>query len=224
MSARLQARLVAAALDPGGGAELVEQLRELPRRRVDHLHVVLLRLAEIAHPDRSSARSRGSSRAASADRARRARRGAESWSPAAATGRRDTNLSAWPSRDHLLDDLQASAPEVRLGLSRAGVQGVEKAIRLRWGGAEKLISARDRLQRRPRPGARRASTCRASPRCSRRRSTRSCSRRRSSSRSSPSTSRGGSSRDRRPAAPRFASPRAIRSRAGRRSPGSRRRR
>jgi GTP cyclohydrolase IV len=42
---------------------------------------------------------------------------------------------------HLLDDLQASAPEVRLGLSRAGVQGISKAIRLRWGGAEKLISA-----------------------------------------------------------------------------------
>ena len=42
---------------------------------------------------------------------------------------------------HLLDDLQASTPEVRLGLSRAGVQGVSKAIRLRWGGAEKLISA-----------------------------------------------------------------------------------
>jgi GTP cyclohydrolase IV len=41
----------------------------------------------------------------------------------------------------LLDDLQASAPEVRLGLSRAGVQGVAKAIRLSWGGAEKLISA-----------------------------------------------------------------------------------
>src|ERR687886_1168117 len=44
------------------------------------------------------------------------------------------------SRD-LLEDLQASAPEVQLGLSRAGVLGVEKAIRLRWGGAEKLISA-----------------------------------------------------------------------------------
>ena len=42
---------------------------------------------------------------------------------------------------HLLEDLQASAPEVQLGLSRAGVQGVEKAIRLRWGGAEKLIPA-----------------------------------------------------------------------------------
>jgi GTP cyclohydrolase-4 len=42
---------------------------------------------------------------------------------------------------NLLDDLQASTPEVRLGLSRAGVQGVAKAIRLRWEGAEKLISA-----------------------------------------------------------------------------------
>jgi len=46
-----------------------------------------------------------------------------------------------PESRPLLDDLQASSPEVRLGLSRAGVQGVEKAIRLRWGGAEKLISA-----------------------------------------------------------------------------------
>src|ERR671935_11866 len=41
----------------------------------------------------------------------------------------------------LLEDLQASAPEVRVGLSRAGVRGVSKAIRLRWGGAEKLIAA-----------------------------------------------------------------------------------
>jgi GTP cyclohydrolase IV len=44
------------------------------------------------------------------------------------------------SRD-LLDDLQASVPEVRIGLSRAGVRGISKAIRLRWGGAEKLIAA-----------------------------------------------------------------------------------
>src|SRR5438034_215259 len=42
---------------------------------------------------------------------------------------------------HLLDDLHASPPEARLGLSRAGVQGVGKAVRLRWGGARKLISA-----------------------------------------------------------------------------------
>src|SRR5213083_2215465 len=42
----------------------------------------------------------------------------------------------------LLDhDLQASLPEVQLGLSRAGVTGVSKAIRIRYGGSEKLIAA-----------------------------------------------------------------------------------
>jgi GTP cyclohydrolase I/GTP cyclohydrolase-4 len=41
----------------------------------------------------------------------------------------------------LTDDLQASAPEVPLGLSRAGVQGVQKALRLRYGGSEKVITA-----------------------------------------------------------------------------------
>ncbi len=38
-------------------------------------------------------------------------------------------------------DLQASEPEVRLGLSRAGVTGVNKAIRIRYGDTEKLIAA-----------------------------------------------------------------------------------
>src|SRR6266545_3156664 len=45
------------------------------------------------------------------------------------------------SRPLLGDDLQASAPEVRLGLSRAGVTGVQKAFRLRYAETEKLISA-----------------------------------------------------------------------------------
>ena len=40
-----------------------------------------------------------------------------------------------------LADLQASAPEIRLGLSRAGVKGLAKAIRLRRGPHEKLVSA-----------------------------------------------------------------------------------
>jgi len=44
-------------------------------------------------------------------------------------------------RDLLTTDLQASAPEVRLGLSRAGVTRVQKAIRLRWAETEKLIPA-----------------------------------------------------------------------------------
>ncbi len=38
-------------------------------------------------------------------------------------------------------DLQASEPEVRLGLSRAGVRGVEKAIRIQYEGREKLMTA-----------------------------------------------------------------------------------
>jgi GTP cyclohydrolase-4 len=45
------------------------------------------------------------------------------------------------TRHLLTHDLQASAPEVRLGLSRAGVTGVRKAIRLSHAGSEKLISA-----------------------------------------------------------------------------------
>jgi GTP cyclohydrolase IV len=39
------------------------------------------------------------------------------------------------------NDLQASVPEVQIGLSRAGVTGVHKAIRLRRGPHEKLVSA-----------------------------------------------------------------------------------
>src|SRR5688572_29816806 len=38
-------------------------------------------------------------------------------------------------------DLQAAAPEVRIGLSRAGVTGLSKAIRIRYGDQEKLIAA-----------------------------------------------------------------------------------
>src|ERR687888_1723492 len=41
----------------------------------------------------------------------------------------------------LLEDLQASIPDVRIGLSRAGVRGLSKAIRLRWGELERLVAA-----------------------------------------------------------------------------------
>src|SRR6478672_5099241 len=44
-------------------------------------------------------------------------------------------------RTDILADLQASQPEVRIGLSRAGVRGVNKAIRLRRGPHEKLVFA-----------------------------------------------------------------------------------
>jgi GTP cyclohydrolase I/GTP cyclohydrolase-4 len=39
------------------------------------------------------------------------------------------------------EDLQASQPEVRLGLSRAGVTGVQKAVRMRHGRDEALVAA-----------------------------------------------------------------------------------
>jgi GTP cyclohydrolase I/GTP cyclohydrolase-4 len=45
------------------------------------------------------------------------------------------------SRRVLDHDLQASPSEVRIGLSRVGVTGVHKAIRLRYAGVEKLVSA-----------------------------------------------------------------------------------
>src|SRR5262245_34456440 len=43
--------------------------------------------------------------------------------------------------DLLAGDLQSSQPEVQIGLSRVGVRGVNKAIRLRRGPHEKLVSA-----------------------------------------------------------------------------------
>ena len=45
------------------------------------------------------------------------------------------------SPNELIRDLQASLPEVRLGLTRAGVTGVQKAIRIRHDGHEKTFSA-----------------------------------------------------------------------------------
>jgi GTP cyclohydrolase IV len=44
-------------------------------------------------------------------------------------------------RDGVIRDLQASEPEVRLGLTRAGVTGVQKAIRIRHEGREKTFAA-----------------------------------------------------------------------------------
>jgi GTP cyclohydrolase-4 len=42
----------------------------------------------------------------------------------------------------IVDDVQASVPEVQLGLTRAGVTGVAKAIRIRHEGREKTFAAR----------------------------------------------------------------------------------
>src|SRR6202008_2774394 len=44
-------------------------------------------------------------------------------------------------RSAVTADLQASVPEVQLGLTRAGVTGVQKAIRIRHDGHEKTFAA-----------------------------------------------------------------------------------
>ena len=46
-----------------------------------------------------------------------------------------------PVRPDLVADMQASAPPVELALSRAGVTGVQKAIRIRRGDAETMMAA-----------------------------------------------------------------------------------
>ena len=46
-----------------------------------------------------------------------------------------------PNGVKLADDLQASPPEIALALSRAGVSGVQKAVRIRRGGAETVMAA-----------------------------------------------------------------------------------
>ena len=45
------------------------------------------------------------------------------------------------TRNLFTDDLQASTPEIKLGLTRAGVTGVQKAIRIRHEGREKTFAA-----------------------------------------------------------------------------------
>ena len=45
------------------------------------------------------------------------------------------------TRDAHLADMQASEPEIRLGLTRAGVTGVQKAIRIRHEGHVKTFAA-----------------------------------------------------------------------------------
>jgi GTP cyclohydrolase IV len=45
------------------------------------------------------------------------------------------------TRNRAVGDMQASAPEVQLGLTRAGVTGVQKAIRIRHEGHEKTFAA-----------------------------------------------------------------------------------
>jgi GTP cyclohydrolase IV len=46
------------------------------------------------------------------------------------------------TRNRQVSDMQASVPEIQIGLTRAGVTGVQKAIRIRHEGREKTFAAR----------------------------------------------------------------------------------
>jgi GTP cyclohydrolase IV len=134
---RNQVRGKALRLDPRRQAQVVEDLRDLARGGLDHLDVAIGRLTDLVL----------------AQRVREARHGREG-SPQIVTGERDeageavvghgkgTISGLMDDLTRLLDDdLQASLPEVRLGLSRAGVTGVEKAIRISYAGSEQQVAA-----------------------------------------------------------------------------------
>jgi GTP cyclohydrolase-4 len=123
--------------DPHEERELVEQLTELSRGRLDHPDVAIRRCIELGVRQRRREPGDG-----------RERR------PEVVTGERH-ELDESLVGGHLLPcygwrveqrvttapDLQASEPEVRIGLSRAGVTGVQKAVRMQHGGRDALVSA-----------------------------------------------------------------------------------
>ena len=93
------------------------------------------------------------------------------------------------SAAHRPSTSRAQRPTVTVSLSRVGVTGVEKVIRIGAHGAEQLFSRQARVLRRPRARSRRARTCRASRRSSTRPSARSSS---ASAASGPRSSRSAS--------------------------------
>ena len=124
-------------LDPGDHAELVEDVRDLPGGGLDHLDVAVGRLPELVLPQGVSEAGNGRERRPQVVTRERDEAGE------AVVGHGNGTISGlMDDLTRLLDhDLQASLPEVRLGLSRAGVTGVGKAIRLSYGGREQQVAA-----------------------------------------------------------------------------------
>ena len=137
--------LVAVRLDPSGCAEQVEQVGHLVRGRTDHLHVAVCGRLERLDPLERVGETGGSrERRAKVVARERDELGEGRFDGHCVSGiRRDRHYSVQMTdlRDVFRLDLQASQPEVRLGLSRAGVTGISKAIRIRHGDTEKLIAA-----------------------------------------------------------------------------------
>jgi GTP cyclohydrolase IV len=129
--------IVPALLDIDEDAELVQELLELLGRVHDHLHLTLDRRFEVG-PAQRPRESRYDRKGSPKVVARSPHRLDESrvlrhLLPCYGC-RVDERVAATP-------DLQASLPEVRIGLSRAGVTGVQKAVRMQHGGRDALVSA-----------------------------------------------------------------------------------
>ncbi len=132
-----ESRLEPSGLDPGDERELVEELGDLPRGLLDHVDEPRCGVLELEASERPREPVH-----------RRERR------PQVVAGERDEArepvLVAHPGaatvakvegRVAAASDLQASRPEVPLGLSRVGVTGVEKAVRMQHRGQDALVSA-----------------------------------------------------------------------------------
>jgi GTP cyclohydrolase IV len=129
--------LVASELDAGDEPELVQELAHLAGGGLDHLDV----------PRRGSLQVGLGQRAREAVH-RRERRAEIVTGKRHELGESRVLRHGLPcyvcrvqERVQASPDLQASAPEVRIGLSRAGVTGVQKAVRMQHGDQDALVSA-----------------------------------------------------------------------------------
>jgi GTP cyclohydrolase-4 len=127
----------ATCLDGNHDRKLVDELGELIGRVDDHLYVPVGRSGQVRSRE-GPGESRHHRKRGAEVMARRLHRLDEplvvGHFPPCYGCRVDERLTAPP-------DLQASSPEVRIGLSRAGVTGVQKAVRMQHGGHDALVSA-----------------------------------------------------------------------------------
>ena len=137
---RLPDGLVAPGFDPRDEPELVEKLANLLGRLLDHGDVACGRLTEIARArERQCESVHGRERRAQV--VARKRDEASEMVGVGHGGRATVATIMSVPRAAPTHDLQASPPDVPLALSRAGVTGVSKAIRIRYGETERLIAA-----------------------------------------------------------------------------------
>jgi GTP cyclohydrolase-4 len=129
--------VVASELDPGDEAELVQELAHLTGGGLDHLDVPRRSGLELGLGQRSREAVHRRQRRAEIVTGKRHELGESR------VLRHELPCYVCPVQERVQasPDLQASAPEVRIGLSRVGVTGVQKAVRMQHGDQDALVSA-----------------------------------------------------------------------------------